>query len=104
MGIRLWKLASDALPPQDARNLAEDFGIEKDTAENGVLKKGGTAAVGCGINYVIPTFHSNSFFPIQTFTSYRSLEVSHLSPLLPMLSTDISLALYLIAGFFLSSD
>jgi len=41
IGIRLWQLATDALPPQDARNLEEDLGIEKDTAEHGVLEKGG---------------------------------------------------------------
>jgi 26S proteasome regulatory subunit (ATPase 3-interacting protein) len=34
-------LATDALPPQDARNLEEDLGIEKDTAEHGVVEKGG---------------------------------------------------------------
>ncbi|KIM45056.1 hypothetical protein M413DRAFT_66480 [Hebeloma cylindrosporum] len=37
---RLWQLATDALAPQDARNLEEDLGIEKDTAEHGVLEKG----------------------------------------------------------------
>ena len=40
MAGRLWQLATDALPPQDARNLEDDLGIEKDTAEHGVLEKG----------------------------------------------------------------
>ncbi|KAH7926365.1 TBPIP-domain-containing protein [Leucogyrophana mollusca] len=34
-----WALATDALPPQDAAALAEDLGIEIDTAEHGVLER-----------------------------------------------------------------
>jgi 26S proteasome regulatory subunit (ATPase 3-interacting protein) len=29
-----WNLATDALPPQDSANLAEELGIEQDTAEH----------------------------------------------------------------------
>jgi 26S proteasome regulatory subunit (ATPase 3-interacting protein) len=39
-GGSLWQLATDTLPPQDARNLEDDLGIEKDTPEHGIVEKG----------------------------------------------------------------
>lgn len=36
----LWNLATDALPPQDAIDLAEDLGIEMDTAEHTMIEQG----------------------------------------------------------------
>ncbi|KAF9564791.1 TBPIP-domain-containing protein [Agrocybe pediades] len=38
--IRLWQLATDALPPQDAKDLEEDLGIEKDTPEHEAVEQG----------------------------------------------------------------
>lgn len=38
--FRLWNLATDALPPQDAIDLAEDLGIEMDTAEHTMIEQG----------------------------------------------------------------
>lgn len=35
----LWYLVSDSLPPQDAKDLADDLGIELDTAEHSELEK-----------------------------------------------------------------
>ncbi|KZT00921.1 TBPIP-domain-containing protein [Laetiporus sulphureus 93-53] len=35
-----WQLATDALPPQEAKELAEDLGIELDTPEHGALERG----------------------------------------------------------------
>ncbi|ETW83465.1 hypothetical protein HETIRDRAFT_383528, partial [Heterobasidion irregulare TC 32-1] len=35
-----WALVSDALTPQDARELAEDLGIEYDTAEHDAVERG----------------------------------------------------------------
>lgn len=37
---RFWQLATDALPPQDAKNLEEDLGVEKDTPEHIALEQG----------------------------------------------------------------
>ena len=37
---RFWLLATDSLPPQDAKDLEEDLGIEKDTPEHSVLEQG----------------------------------------------------------------
>ncbi|KAG5646229.1 hypothetical protein DXG03_004056 [Asterophora parasitica] len=34
-----WQLATDALPPQDATNLAEDLGVEVDTGEHVALER-----------------------------------------------------------------
>jgi hypothetical protein len=36
---RFWQLVTDALPPKDATNLAEDLGIELDTAEHTALEQ-----------------------------------------------------------------
>lgn len=38
--FRLWNLATDALPPQDAIDLAENLGIEMDTAEHAMVEQG----------------------------------------------------------------
>ncbi|KJA20011.1 hypothetical protein HYPSUDRAFT_68780 [Hypholoma sublateritium FD-334 SS-4] len=38
--MSFWQLATDSLPPQDARDLEEDLGIEKDTPEHSVLEQG----------------------------------------------------------------
>ncbi|KAF8971073.1 TBPIP-domain-containing protein [Flammula alnicola] len=38
--MTFWQLATDALPPQDAKNLEEDLGIEKDTPEHLALEQG----------------------------------------------------------------
>ena len=35
----LWYLVSDSLPPQDAKDLAEELGIELDTAEHADIEK-----------------------------------------------------------------
>lgn len=35
----LWYLVSDSLPPQDAKDLAEELGIELDTAEHSEIEK-----------------------------------------------------------------
>jgi len=37
---RFWQLATDVLAPQDARELAEDVGLEWDGAEHGVVEAG----------------------------------------------------------------
>ena len=37
---RFWSLVTDALTPQEARELGEDLGIEQDTAEHRELEKG----------------------------------------------------------------
>lgn len=37
---RFWQLATDALPPQDAKALAEDLGIELDTPEHATVERG----------------------------------------------------------------
>lgn len=37
---RLWQIVSDTIPPQEAENLAEDLGIEMDTAEHILLERG----------------------------------------------------------------
>ena len=37
---RFWSLVTDALTPQEARELGEDLGIEQDTGEHGALEKG----------------------------------------------------------------
>ncbi|KAJ8472342.1 hypothetical protein ONZ51_g8577 [Trametes cubensis] len=42
----LWSLATDALAPQEATDLAEDLGIEYDTPEHGVLERGELCAAG----------------------------------------------------------
>ncbi|KAH9847205.1 TBPIP-domain-containing protein [Lenzites betulinus] len=39
-----WALATDALTPQDATELADELGIEHDTAEHGGLEQGALAA------------------------------------------------------------
>ncbi|CAA7259151.1 unnamed protein product [Cyclocybe aegerita] len=36
----LWQLATDPLPPQDAKNLEDDLGIERDSPEHAALEKG----------------------------------------------------------------
>ena len=38
--ISFWALVSDALPPQEAKSLAEDLGIEFDTTEHLNLERG----------------------------------------------------------------
>ncbi|KAF4620329.1 hypothetical protein D9613_000353 [Agrocybe pediades] len=38
--MTLWQLATDALPPQDAKDLEEDLGIEKDTPEHEAVEQG----------------------------------------------------------------
>ncbi|KDR75281.1 hypothetical protein GALMADRAFT_249282 [Galerina marginata CBS 339.88] len=38
--ITFWQLATDALPPQEAKNLEEGLGIEKDTPEHTSLEQG----------------------------------------------------------------
>lgn len=35
-----WQLATDAIPPQEATELAEDLGIEFDTAEHTAIERG----------------------------------------------------------------
>ncbi|KAI0326467.1 TBPIP-domain-containing protein [Cubamyces sp. BRFM 1775] len=42
----LWSLATDALAPQEATDLAEDLGIEYDTPEHDVLERGELCAAG----------------------------------------------------------
>jgi len=37
---RFWQLATDAVPPQDAKDLEEDLGIERDTPEHVTLEQG----------------------------------------------------------------
>ncbi|KAF8893902.1 TBPIP-domain-containing protein [Infundibulicybe gibba] len=37
--MTFWQLATDALPPQDAEDLAEDLGIEMDTPEHHTLER-----------------------------------------------------------------
>ena len=37
---RFWSLVTDALTPQEARELGEDLGIERDTGEHEGLEKG----------------------------------------------------------------
>lgn len=41
---RFWRLATDALSPQDADELAEDLGIEQDSSEH-VAVEGGPLCV-----------------------------------------------------------
>ncbi|KAI0635495.1 TBPIP-domain-containing protein [Trametes polyzona] len=41
-----WSLATDALPPQQATELADDLGLEYDTAEHGALERGTLCAAG----------------------------------------------------------
>ncbi|KAF8160878.1 TBPIP-domain-containing protein [Crassisporium funariophilum] len=38
--MTFWQLATDALPPQDAKSLEEDLGIELDTPEHTALEQG----------------------------------------------------------------
>ncbi|KAF9482199.1 TBPIP-domain-containing protein [Pholiota conissans] len=38
--LTFWQLATDALPPQDAKDLEEDLGIEKDTPEHVNVEQG----------------------------------------------------------------
>ncbi|KAI0058767.1 TBPIP-domain-containing protein [Artomyces pyxidatus] len=38
--LNFWSLVSDSLSPQDARDLAEDLGIEYDTPEHLILERG----------------------------------------------------------------
>ncbi|KAF8198049.1 TBPIP-domain-containing protein [Pholiota molesta] len=38
--LTFWQLATDALPPQDAKELEEDLGIENDTPEHVILEQG----------------------------------------------------------------
>ncbi|PPQ95319.1 hypothetical protein CVT26_008164 [Gymnopilus dilepis] len=38
--ITFWQLATDALPPQDAKNLEEDLGIENDSPEHTAIERG----------------------------------------------------------------
>lgn len=38
--FRFWQLTVDALPPQDARDLEENLGIERDTPEHIALEQG----------------------------------------------------------------
>ena len=42
---RFWALVADALTPQDARELAEDLGIEYDTAEHDAVERGALCSV-----------------------------------------------------------
>lgn len=37
---RFWQLVVDPLPPQDAKNLEEHLGIERDTSEHAALEQG----------------------------------------------------------------
>ncbi|THH03053.1 hypothetical protein EW146_g10516 [Bondarzewia mesenterica] len=39
LSLRLWSLVSDNLTPQDAKDLAEDLGIEYDTPEHATLER-----------------------------------------------------------------
>lgn len=39
MKSSLWYLVTDSLPPQDAKDLAEELGIELDTAEHSEIEK-----------------------------------------------------------------
>ncbi|KII83974.1 hypothetical protein PLICRDRAFT_433744 [Plicaturopsis crispa FD-325 SS-3] len=43
--IQFWQLVTDTLPPQDATMLAEDLGIEYDTAEHTALERSSLCAV-----------------------------------------------------------
>ena len=38
--LSFWALVTDALPPQESADLAEDLGIEFDTPEHATLEKG----------------------------------------------------------------
>ena len=38
--FRFWQLVVDPLPPQDAKNLEEHLGIERDTSEHAALEQG----------------------------------------------------------------
>jgi hypothetical protein len=38
--FRFWQLAVDALPPQDAKDLEEHLGIERDTPEHLTIEQG----------------------------------------------------------------
>lgn len=40
MGYRFWQLATDVLAPQDAKELEEDLGIERDSTEHVAIERG----------------------------------------------------------------
>ena len=40
VAARFWQLATDPLPPQEAAELEEELGIERDTPEHGALERG----------------------------------------------------------------
>lgn len=47
---RLWDLSTDALPLQDATDLAGDLGIEHDTPEHDLLERSQL----CAVRVIIP--------------------------------------------------
>ena len=42
---RFWALVSDSLSPRDAKDLAEDLGLEYDTAEHNAVERGPLCSV-----------------------------------------------------------